>query len=67
VRLEPTDYQGWEAAIWEYRYGGQHAYNLGFVVSDDQGYALNLVVPEGSWDDAQPAWEEFTGTFRPPE
>jgi len=65
ISLEEVDYNGWEAALWEFTFEGQHAYNLGFVVSDDQGYALNLVVPEDQWDASQPAWEQVRDSFEP--
>ena len=65
ISIEEVDYNGWEAALWEFTFEGQHAYNLGFVVSDDQGFALNLVVPEREWEASQDAWEQFRDSFEP--
>jgi eukaryotic-like serine/threonine-protein kinase len=69
--IEPTTYQGFEAATWEFTFeeGGTtiHAVDLGFIVGDDYGFALYMSAPEESWDDLQDEFETFQATFRPPQ
>ena len=69
IRLEPTDYRGLDAAIWEYSYtiGGQrlHAVNLNFVSrSGDYAYALNFQTPERDWAEAAPIFDSIQRSFR---
>lgn len=68
--IEPTTYQGYEAAIWEFTFedGGTtiHALDLGFIVGDDYGFALYFSAPEESWDDLQDEFETIKASFRPP-
>lgn len=68
VQLTETEFAGSDnAALWEYTYEGQHAYNLQFVTSDGEyGFALNFQTPEDEWDDSQALWETFKETFEPP-
>ncbi|HEV2071566.1 MAG TPA: serine/threonine-protein kinase, partial [Acidimicrobiales bacterium] len=63
LRIEPTSYQGYEAALWEYTYRGLHATNLG-IVTPDRGYALNFQTAEGRWDDRQDIRDAFESAFR---
>ena len=49
LRIEPTTYAGFPAAIWEFTYGGQRAIDLGFVTGT-YGFALNFQTPAGDWD-----------------
>ena len=66
VRIEPTTFQGFPAAIWEFTYGdGLRAVDLGFV-TDDYGFALNFQAPEADWERLQPVFEAFQAGFRPP-
>lgn len=73
IRLEPAEYRDYEAAIWEFTFGGMHADNLGFVVGDaspgtegaSTGYALNFVTDEGSWNDLADVREGFRAGFEP--
>jgi eukaryotic-like serine/threonine-protein kinase len=71
LRLEEVEFQDSPtAALWEYRWSeGEaqlHAYNLGFVTADSEyGFALNFVADEANWDDVQPLWKHFRGTFGP--
>src|SRR5690606_13686961 len=66
IRLEPTEYKGYRAALWEYRYreGGVtlHAYNLG-VNADEYGFALNLQSRQRDWDEAQRLWPLFLSAY----
>ncbi|HEV2766218.1 MAG TPA: serine/threonine-protein kinase [Acidimicrobiales bacterium] len=65
IRIEPTQYQGFEAALWEYTYQGQHATNLGFVTGD-YGFALNFQTAADRWDERQDVRRAFEAGFRPP-
>ncbi len=66
VRIEPTTFQGFPAAVWEFTYGdGLRAVDLGFV-TDDYGFALNFQAPEADWERLQPVFEAFQAGFRPP-
>jgi serine/threonine protein kinase len=68
IRIEPTVYKGFEAAIWEYTYmanGPLHAVDLGFV-TPTHGFALNFQTPEGIWTESQDTFEAFKAAFEPP-
>ena len=69
IRIDPTTYQGFEAALWEYSYsdGGAelHAYNLGFI-TPDMGFALNFQTRSENWDESQALFERFKATFQVP-
>jgi hypothetical protein len=69
IRIDPTTYAGFPAAIWEYTYGGAgarlRAVNLGFVTGS-YGFALNFQAPEADWDRLQPVFEAFKASFRAP-
>lgn len=68
LQLTRTSFAGTDnAALWEYTYEGQHAYNLQFVTADGAwGFALNFQTPEDEWDDSQALWETFKDTFELP-
>ena len=70
IRIEPVDFRGHEAALWEYTYseGGArlHAYNLA-VVAGGHGYALNFQTHESQWANSQELWEQFKSSFQPAE
>ena len=70
LRIEPVDFRGHEAALWEYTYsegGAQlHAYNLA-VVAGGRGYALNFQTHEAVWAESQELWEQFQASFDPAE
>lgn len=68
VQLTETSFAGSDnAALWEYTYRGQRAYNLQFVTADGKyGFALNFQTPEGEWEDSQALWETFKETFELP-
>jgi len=69
IRIEPTTYAGFPAAIWEFTYGGGgarlRAVDLGFV-TPRYGFALNFQAPEAEWDRLQPVFESFKAGFRAP-
>jgi hypothetical protein len=69
VRLEPTEYRGWQAADWEFTWqadsGRLRVLNRGFVVDGDQAYALLWSVPEDQWEDGLEDFEVFARTFEP--
>jgi tRNA A-37 threonylcarbamoyl transferase component Bud32/outer membrane biosynthesis protein TonB len=71
IRLEPTDYRGLDAAVWEYRYqeGGSqlHAINLNWVASSRRAYALNFQTNEADWRGALPVFEQVQRSFRFPD
>lgn len=66
IRLEPTEYRGTDAAIWEYTFTADgipfHAIHLN-VSTGDRGYALNHVVPESGWGAAADRFEQFMASF----
>lgn len=69
IRIEPTTYKGYDAALWEYTYreGGTdlHAYNLGFV-TDDYGFALNFQAAESRWKKDEELFDQLKAGFEPP-
>ncbi|MDQ4143469.1 MAG: serine/threonine protein kinase [Actinomycetota bacterium] len=70
IVIEPTTFRGYEAATWEFTWeeGGTtiHAIDLGFIVGDDYGFALNFVAPESEWADFQDEFQVFQETYSPP-
>ncbi len=70
IQITPTTYQGHQAALWEYTYreGGRtlHAYNLGIVVGDRYGFALNFQTREEDWAASQVLWEQLKAGFQLP-
>ena len=66
IRLEPTEYRGTDAVIWEYTFtaDGQpyHAIHLN-LSTGEYGYALNHVVPAAGWERAAERFEAFTSSF----
>ncbi len=65
VQLTKTEFAGTDnAALWEYTYEGQHAYNLQFVTADGEyGFALNFQTPEDQWEKSQDLWAAFQESF----
>ncbi|CAN5724227.1 hypothetical protein BH20ACT1_BH20ACT1_11230 [soil metagenome] len=63
IDIEDTQYQGFDAAVWEYTYEGKHASNLG-VVTPDLGFALNFQTGEDRWDSSQDVRDAFEASFR---
>lgn len=69
MQLTPTGFAGTDnAALWEYTYEGQHAYNLQFVTADGEwGFALNFQTAEENWESSQETWEQLKASFQLPE
>ncbi len=69
IRIDPTVYQDFDAAMWEYSYregdAVLRAYNLGFV-TPDYGFALNFQTRSENWDESQPLFERFQEVFQVP-
>ncbi len=69
IRIEPTTFKGYDAAIWEFTYTGLgaplHAADLGFVTGS-YGFALNFQTPAGQWDSMQDVFEAFQDSFEVP-
>ena len=42
------------------------AVDLGFIVGDDYGFALNLVADDKAWKDLEDEFEIFQASFEPP-
>jgi hypothetical protein len=68
VQLIDTSFAGSDnAALWEYTYEGQRAYNLQFVTSDGEwGFALNFQTAEENWESSQGLWEQLRDSFELP-
>ena len=67
IRIEPADYRGYEAAVWEYRWRDSnllHAINLGFVTGE-RGYALNFQTREPDWERSRDLFEAMKERFEP--
>ncbi|MGH2787195.1 MAG: serine/threonine-protein kinase [Actinomycetota bacterium] len=69
IRIEPTTFQGYEAAIWEFTYseGGANlrALDLGFV-TDNYGFALLFQTHEEDWDESQELFDQLKESFQAP-
>ncbi|MCE7550134.1 serine/threonine-protein kinase [Streptomyces thermodiastaticus] len=71
IRIEKTDYRGWNTADWEFTYvdGGTEyrTVDRGFVVNDHQGYALMYTAKADDWDDdlRRDTWRTLTKSFQP--
>jgi serine/threonine protein kinase len=70
IRIEPTTFKGFDAAIWEFTYTGLgtdlRAADLGFVTGS-HGFALNFQTRAESWDDMQDVFDSFQASFQPPD
>ncbi|MEV8549587.1 protein kinase [Streptomyces glaucescens] len=71
IRIEKVGYRGWNAADWEFTYvdGGvrYRTVDRGFVVDDDQGYALMYTAKAAKWgsESRRTTWQTLTKTFEP--
>jgi hypothetical protein len=69
IRIEPTTYNGYRAAIWEFTYtsgGAQlHVVDLGFI-TPRYGFALYFQTRAGDWDRMQPTFQAFKDSFKAP-
>jgi hypothetical protein len=70
VRVDATEFQGFEAAEWEYTYvddgAALHAVNIG-IVTDTYGYAINFQTREEDWEESQALLEAIKESFVPGE
>ncbi len=69
VRIGPTTYAGYRAAVWEFTYSSGEAdlrvTNLGFI-TPRYGFALYVQTRAEDWDRLQPTFQALKDTFRPP-
>jgi hypothetical protein len=69
IRIEPTTYSGYKAAIWEFTYpsGGAdlHVIDLGFI-TPRYGFALYFQTRSADWDRLQPTFQAFKDAFKAP-
>jgi hypothetical protein len=69
IRIEPTTYSGYRAAIWEFTYssgGAQlHVVDLGFI-TPRYGFALYFQTRAGDWDRMQSTFQAFKDSFKAP-
>jgi len=69
IRIAPTTYAGYRAAIWEFTYTSGAATlrvaNLGFI-TPRYGFALYFQTRAGDWDRLQPVLQAFKDSFKAP-
>jgi len=69
IRIEPTTYSGYRAAIWEFTYtsGGAQlrVANLGFI-TPGYGFALYVQTRAQDWDRLQPTFQALKDSFKAP-
>ena len=69
IRIEPTTYSSYRAAIWEFTYTAGAAElrvaNLGFI-TPRYGFALYFQTRAGDWDRLQPTLQAFKDSFKAP-
>ena len=66
ISIETVDYNGWDAADWEFTFGSDtHVLNRGFVPDDSHGYALYLSTSEDRWASSQDVFQTAADTFTP--
>jgi hypothetical protein len=70
IRIEPTTYAGYRAAVWEFTYtdGGAdlHVSDLGFI-TPKYGFALYFQTKVADWDRLQPTLQAFKDSFKAPQ
>jgi eukaryotic-like serine/threonine-protein kinase len=70
IQITPTTFKGYPASVWEFTYssGGAllHAIDLGFVIGDEYGFALNFQTREEDWAQSKELFDAFQKSFRPP-
>lgn len=68
IGITPTEFRGFDAALWEYTYvdGGAElrAANLG-IDTGPYGYALNFQTRADDWESSQELYEAFQAGFEP--
>ncbi|MDQ4026769.1 MAG: protein kinase [Actinomycetota bacterium] len=70
IQITPTTFKGYLASVWEFTYssgGAQlHAIDLGFIIGDEYGFALNFQTREEDWAQSKELFDAFQKSFRPP-
>jgi eukaryotic-like serine/threonine-protein kinase len=68
ISIETVDYNGWDAADWEFTFGNDtHVLNRGFVPNPNHGYAIYLSSREENWSANQEVFQTAADTFQPAE
>jgi len=66
VSIESVEYNGWDAADWEFTFGDDtHVLNRGFVPNPNHGYAIYLSSREENWSANQEVFQTAADTFQP--
>ncbi len=69
IRLEPTEFKGFNAAEWEFTYQRRdvqlHNLDLG-VVTGAKGFTLNFEARQSDWDIVKAFMDRFERSFNPP-
>jgi hypothetical protein len=66
ISIETVDYNGWDAADWEFTFGeSTHVLNRGFVTDATHGYALYLSSREDQWAANMEVFQTAADTFTP--
>jgi len=69
IRLQPTEFKGYNAAEWEFTYSRQgvqlHNLDLG-VVTGAKGFTLNFESRQSNWPVVKAFMERFKSSFVPP-
>ena len=66
IRIESVEYNGWDAADWEFTFGNNtHVLNRGFVPDKNHGYAIYLSSREENWSANQQVFDTAADTFQP--
>jgi hypothetical protein len=69
IRIEPTTYSGYRAAVWEFTYSSGGAdlrvADLGFI-TPRYGFALYFQTRAADWDRLQPVLQAFKDSFKAP-
>lgn len=67
ISLEPVEYRGYEAVLWEYTYAPEgrelRSVHLNFS-NGDHAYVLNYQGPAEQWDDLAGRFDDITASFR---
>jgi serine/threonine protein kinase len=70
IRLEPTEFKGYNAAEWEFTYQRRnvqlHNLDLG-VVTGAKGFTLNFEARQGDWEIVKAFMDRFERSFQPPQ
>jgi len=69
IRLEPTEFKGYNAAVWEFTYERRdvqlHNLDLG-VVTGAKGFTLNFEARQADWNIVKAFMDRFQRSFEPP-